>query len=83
MAIALAGNKTDLEPLRQVKFQEAKSYADEKGLIYMETSAKQGKNVNEIFHNLATKMDIVKKHSYTEIKLNDDQNQQKHRNCCS
>ena len=49
----------------------------------METSAKQGKNVNEIFHNLATKMPIVKKHSYTEIKLNDEPNQQKRRNCCS
>ena len=34
ISIALAGNKTDLEPMRQVKFQEANSYADEKGAIF-------------------------------------------------
>jgi len=32
-----------------VSLQEAQSYADENGLLFMETSAKNASNVNEIF----------------------------------
>jgi Ras-related protein Rab-5C len=34
---------------RAVDFEEAKQYADENGLLFMETSAKTAVNVNEIF----------------------------------
>ncbi len=36
--VALAGNKTDLEDSRMVSVEDARSYANENGLIFMETS---------------------------------------------
>jgi Ras-related protein Rab-5C len=32
-----------------VEFEEAQTYADENGLLFMETSAKTAMNVNDIF----------------------------------
>lgn len=49
IVIALAGNKADLAGSRAVDYEEAKQYADENGLLFMETSAKTAVNVNEIF----------------------------------
>lgn len=49
IVIALAGNKADLSNLRVVEFEEAKLYAEENGLLFMETSAKTAMNVNDIF----------------------------------
>lgn len=47
--IALAGNKADLANKRMVEYDEAQAYAEENGLLFMETSAKTAMNVNEIF----------------------------------
>ena len=49
IVIALAGNKADLAAKRAVEFDEAKGYAEENGLLFMETSAKTAMNVNDIF----------------------------------
>ena len=38
--IALAGNKSDLISKRMVEYDDANSYAEENGLLFMETSAK-------------------------------------------
>ncbi|KAF3181974.1 hypothetical protein TWF788_006433 [Orbilia oligospora] len=38
---------------RQIKTAEAKSYADEEGLLFFETSAKTGHNVQEVFTAIA------------------------------
>ena len=46
--IALAGNKSDLANLRAVKYKEANGYAEENGLLFMETSAKNANNVDEV-----------------------------------
>lgn len=54
--IALAGNKSDLEQNRSVEREVAQAYADEKGILFMETSAKTGQNVNEIFQCIAEKL---------------------------
>ncbi|CAF0845172.1 unnamed protein product [Adineta ricciae] len=56
IVIALAGNKADLAPKRQVEVNEAQAYADENGLIFMETSAKTAINVNDIFMAIAKKL---------------------------
>lgn len=61
IVIALAGNKLDLvesegeedddsdENERQVAEEDARAYADEAGLVFMETSAKTSKNVDVMF----------------------------------
>lgn len=54
--IALAGNKSDLEASRAVDKEMAKNYADQMGILYMETSAKSGQNVNELFHEIAVRL---------------------------
>lgn len=37
--IFLIGNKSDLESTREVTFEEAKQFADENGLMFVEASA--------------------------------------------
>jgi Ras-related protein Rab-14 len=54
--IMLVGNKTDLGPQRQVTFEEASKFAEENGLIFIETSAKTGENVEETFLRTARKI---------------------------
>lgn len=56
IVIALAGNKVDLEDKRMVEETDAKTYAQENGLLYIETSAKTATNVNELFLAIAKKL---------------------------
>ena len=45
----LIGNKSDLEHRRAVSTKEGKAFAEEHGLIFMETSAKTAANVEAAF----------------------------------
>merc|ERR1711991_1082924 len=56
IVIALAGNKLDLAHDRAVSVEEAQAYADENGILFMETSAKSSANVNELFVAIAKKL---------------------------
>ena len=49
VVIALAGNKADLQSRRKVDAEEARAYAEDNGLIHMETSAKTAENVKQLF----------------------------------
>ena len=51
--ILLVGNKGDLENQRQVGVQQAKDFAEQHKLEYLETSALSGQNVTESFTRLA------------------------------
>ncbi|PFH52325.1 hypothetical protein AMATHDRAFT_57390 [Amanita thiersii Skay4041] len=59
IVIALCGNKLDLAARRQVSQEEAKKYADEEGLMWMETSAKTGEGVAEVFTAIAKKLPLT------------------------
>ncbi|XP_034252966.1 ras-related protein Rab-4B [Thrips palmi] len=49
IVILLVGNKKDLDAKREVTFLEASKFAQENELIFLESSAKTGENVEESF----------------------------------
>ena len=53
IAIAIAGNKADLEDQREVDRSMASVYAEEINAMYLETSAKDDLNVQDIFVQLS------------------------------
>merc|ERR1712070_842392 len=64
MVLALLGNKVDLATeKRAVETAQAEAFARDKGLIFMETSAKTGVNVQEIFQAIAGSLELAKKKS--------------------
>ena len=79
----LVGNKSDLENERQVAYEEAKQYADEHDLPYIETSAKNGININELFDS-SIKTFLNNSSGFRgekNIKLNENSNSES-RGCC-
>ena len=70
--ICLIGNKIDLENKREVSYEEGKNFAEENELLFFETSAKEGNNIQEIFVQSAT--NILDKINNGEIKLETSNN---------
>ena len=60
----LVGNKSDLANQRKVNEEEIEAFAKENNLKYYEVSAKEGKNVVELFFYLAS--EIHQNHLYQE-----------------
>lgn len=56
VVIALAGNKADLESRHKVDFEDANAYAEENGILHLETSAKNGTNVKELFMEISKRL---------------------------
>ncbi|KAG7345924.1 small GTP-binding domain protein [Nitzschia inconspicua] len=56
MVIMLIGNKNDLEHRRAVSTEEGRQFAEENGLVFLETSAKTAYNVEAAFINTAEKI---------------------------
>ena len=80
----LVGNKSDLVDERQVAYEEAKQYADEHDLPYIETSAKEGININELFDS-SIKTFLNKSNTFKgekNIKLNQSTNSNERSACC-
>ena len=50
--VVAVGNKVDLAEERQVSKKEAQAHFASMGIAYMETSAKTGEGVDELFHAL-------------------------------
>jgi len=56
IVIGLAGNKCDLASKRAVSQEDARTYAQDNGCLFFETSAKTGENVALIFQSIAKKL---------------------------
>ena len=54
VVIMLVGNKTDLADQRQVSVEEGLAKASEEKVMFIETSAKAGFNIKQLFRRLAS-----------------------------
>lgn len=59
IVIMLVGNKSDLRHLRAVPTEEAKAFAVENGLSFIETSALDASNVEMAFQNILTGTSVI------------------------
>ncbi len=61
--ILLLGNKIDLDDQREINFDKGKQLAEEKGIFFMEVSAKDNKDqcVHKAFFLLMEQIIIIKK----------------------
>ncbi|XP_059963157.1 ras-related protein Rab-17 [Mesoplodon densirostris] len=56
VVVMLVGNKTDLDQEREVTLEEGREFAESKGLLFMETSAKLNHQVTEVFSAVAREL---------------------------
>ncbi|XP_048449285.1 ras-related protein Rab-22A [Rhincodon typus] len=56
IVVAIAGNKCDLTDAREVLEKDAKDYADSIHAIFVETSAKNAININELFAEISRRI---------------------------
>ena len=54
--LILVGNKSDLNEKREVSFEEGKELAEKYGMMFYETSAKDGTNVESMFYDSANEI---------------------------
>ena len=53
----LIGNKNDLKDRREVQYEEGAEFAKQRNMIFLETSAKTGNNINSIFDKTVNQID--------------------------
>jgi len=83
IVIGLAGNKCDKKDSRKVDMEEAKTYAQDNGCIFFETSAKTGENVQNIFTAIARRLPKnVQVQANEAIHILSQEEAASHRTCC-
>lgn len=59
MVVMLVGNKTDLKDQREVGVEQGQEIAQREGLLFIETSALDGSNVEQAFSRVATEIHTI------------------------
>ncbi|GAB1599436.1 ras-related protein Rab5-like [Argonauta hians] len=86
--VALAGNKADTADEREITVEEARKYAQEQKLMFVEVSAKSGICVNELFSTLGEKICCLPRQSEKDpntVRINQDKSSKsksKEKSCC-
>ncbi|CAL1544740.1 unnamed protein product [Lymnaea stagnalis] len=80
--LILVGNKLDKEALRQIDTRRAKKFATENAMLFYETSAKTGENVDLVFLDGANLLGDVLENSLEDT-LELSRRQSKDLTCCS
>ena len=55
--LILIGNKSDLNDMREVTYDEGAQFAESNNMVFLETSAKTGDNIKEIFNKSVKQID--------------------------
>ncbi|XP_039974733.1 ras-related protein Rab-25b [Xiphias gladius] len=90
VVVMLVGNKTDLESERSVPTEEAKDFAEKKGILFVETSALESTNVEAAFNNVLAEIHRkvnskeVVRGSINAVSLNSSkaENTEENKPCC-
>ena len=85
--IFLFGNKIDKKFERSVNANDVDDFCKKNNLIYYETSAKDGKNINDVFKNVGMKLieefnDGNEKENNNNLNLNNKQNEENEKFFC-
>ena len=85
--IFLFGNKIDKNLERSVNAEDVDDFCKRNNLIYYETSAKDGKNINDVFKNVGMKLieefnDGNEKENNNNLNLNNKQNEENEKFFC-
>ena len=67
VVMVLVGNKCDLAQNREVNEEEGREFAEKHGMLFFETSAKTGQNVEEVFKQSATLIAKKIKENYYDL----------------
>ena len=67
VVMVLVGNKCDLSQNREVNEEEGREFAEKHGMLFFETSAKTGQNVEEVFKQSATLIAKKIKENYYDL----------------
>lgn len=85
IVLAIAGNKCDLEDLREVNKKDAEEYAKEINAIFIETSALTAVNVPELFMKIARSLpkdDMYSLRSTSTVNLSHQTQSKPRGGCC-
>ena len=88
--IVLVGNKSDLEEDKAIQYEDAELYAKEQNLIFIETSAKTGENINKLFFLIAenllasgeSKKEVPSITSTGNVQVKEEKSNFPLKNCC-
>ena len=80
--IIIVGNKADIIDKREVKYEEGKKFAEEKGYKFFETSAKTGEGIKEAFNELFDKLFYIYELEITRKTINIGKDKKKQKSFC-